>query len=125
MLTDCRDGLQQVPCICLALQGLYLVLITNKQSNILEDLETLRLLSKLVPEFCENSLEEESVCRSAFDLIFAFDEVISLGHKENITIMQVRQNCEMESHEEKLHKMIVEVGGRVWRSKQRLLVLSQ
>lgn len=89
------------------MEGLYLVLITNKQSNILEDLETLRLLSKLVPEFCL-SLEEEAVCNHAFDLIFAFDEVISLGHKENITIMQVKQNCEMESHEEKLHKMIIQ-----------------
>lgn len=86
------------------------MLITNKQSNILEDLDTLRLLSKLVPEFCANSLEEEAVCLSAFDLIFAFDEVISLGHKENITIMQVKQNCEMDSHEEKLHKMIIQVG---------------
>jgi hypothetical protein len=111
MLTDCRDQQQQTSYVHWGLQGLYLVLITNKQSNILEDLETLRLLSKLVPEFCENSLEEESICRSAFDLIFAFDEVISLGHKENITIMQVRQNCEMESHEEKLHNMIVAVSG--------------
>ncbi|KAL6842504.1 hypothetical protein ACP4OV_027739 [Aristida adscensionis] len=29
------------------IEGLYLLLITNKQSNILEDLDTLRLLSKL------------------------------------------------------------------------------
>jgi len=32
------------------IEALYLLVITNKQSNILEDLETLRLLSKLVPE---------------------------------------------------------------------------
>lgn len=30
------------------IESLYLLLVTNKQSNILEDLETLRLLSKLV-----------------------------------------------------------------------------
>lgn len=30
------------------METLYLLLVTNKQSNILEDLETLRLLSKLV-----------------------------------------------------------------------------
>ena len=29
------------------LQGLYLLLVTNKASNILEDLETLRLLAKV------------------------------------------------------------------------------
>lgn len=89
------------------MEGLYLLLVTNKQSNILEDIDTLRLLSKIVPDTCQSSLEEEAICRYAFDLIFAFDEVISLGQKENITIQQVKQNCEMESHEEKLHKMII------------------
>ncbi|KAL6351059.1 hypothetical protein AAG906_031645 [Vitis piasezkii] len=74
------------------IEALYLLLVTNKQSNILEDLETLRLLSKL----------------TAFELIFAFDEVISLGHKENVTVAQVKQYCEMESHEEKLHKLVLQ-----------------
>lgn len=83
------------------------MLITNKQSNILEDLDTLRLLAKIVPEFVP-SLEDEAIARCAFDLVFAFDEVISLGYKENVTISQVKQNCEMESHEEKLHKMIIQ-----------------
>lgn len=35
-------------------------------------------------------------------------QVISLGHKDNVTVPQVRQNTEMESHEEKLHKMIMQ-----------------
>jgi len=36
------------------IEALYLLVITNKQSNILDDLETLRLLSKLVscPNLC-------------------------------------------------------------------------
>ncbi|KAL5722366.1 hypothetical protein ACHQM5_005897 [Ranunculus cassubicifolius] len=89
------------------IEMLYLLVVTNKQSNILEDLETLRLLSKLVPEYCP-SLDEEGICRSAFELIFAFDEVISLGHKESVTVAQVKQYCEMESHEEKLHKLVMQ-----------------
>ncbi|KAG1679134.1 hypothetical protein FOA52_000489 [Chlamydomonas sp. UWO 241] len=88
------------------MEGLYLVVITNKQSNILEDLDTLRLLSKLVPEYTD-TLDEEDVVANAFELVSAFDEVISLGYKENVSVMQVKQNCEMESHEEKLHKMII------------------
>ncbi|OAY57236.1 coatomer subunit delta [Manihot esculenta] len=89
------------------IEALYLLLVTNKQSNILEDLETLRLLSKLVPEY-SLSLDEEGICKTAFELIFAFDEVISLGHKENVTVAQVKQYCEMESHEEKLHKLVLQ-----------------
>nr|KYP69144.1 Coatomer subunit delta [Cajanus cajan] len=100
------------------IEALYLLLVTNKNSNILEDLETLRLLSKLegsggfkidhmVPEY-SYSLDEEGICKHAFELIFAFDEVIALGHKENVTVAQVKQYCEMESHEEKLHKLVLQ-----------------
>ncbi|CAL4946706.1 unnamed protein product [Urochloa decumbens] len=89
------------------IEALFLLVITNKQSNILEDLETLRLLSKLVPEYSP-SLDEEGVCRAAFDLASAFDEAISLGNKENVTVAQIKQYCEMESHEEKLYKLVMQ-----------------
>ena len=82
-------------------------MVTNKSSNILEDLEILRLLAKIVPDYAQ-SLDEEGITKAAFDLLFAFDEVISLGYKENVTLQQVRQNTEMESHEEKLYKMIIQ-----------------
>ena len=88
--------------------ALYLLLVTNKQSNILEDLDILRLLSKVLPEYTSQQTDEEGISRHAFDLIFAFDEVISLGHKENVTMSQVKTFTEMESHEEKLHKMIIQ-----------------
>ena len=39
---------------------MYLVMVTNKTSNILEDLETLRKLGKVVPEYVM-PLEEEMV----------------------------------------------------------------
>ena len=44
----------------------------------------------------------------AFELIFAFDEVISLGYKENVTIAQVKQYTEMESAAEKQYKADVQ-----------------
>ncbi len=44
----------------------------------------------------------------AFELIFAFDEVISLGHKENVVLGQMKQYVEMESPEERLHKLVIE-----------------
>ncbi|KAK1402392.1 Coatomer subunit delta [Heracleum sosnowskyi] len=89
------------------MEALFLLVITTKQSNILQDLETLGLLSKLVAEFAY-SLDEEGAINKAFEFIFAFDEVISLGHKENVTVAQVKQYCEMESHEEKQHKLVLQ-----------------
>lgn len=54
------------------------------------------------------SLDEEGIGNAVFELVFAFDEVISLGHKESVTVAQVKQYCEMESHEEKLHKLVMQ-----------------
>lgn len=88
------------------LEGLFLLLITNKASNIVEDLDTLRLLSKVVPEFAGGT-SEEKVSEKAFELVFAFDEVITVGgYREYIDMRTIRQNLEMDSHEEKLHNMV-------------------
>jgi hypothetical protein len=69
------------------MEQLYLLLITNKSSNIMEDLETLRLLAKLVPEFCPE-LDEEGVREESCDNMLAFDEVLAMGHRETINLQQ-------------------------------------
>lgn len=89
------------------LEQLYVVLVTTKQSNIMEDLETLRTVAKLIPEYCGGSMEA-NVTETVFELIFAMDEVLSLGHKEHVSLQQIRTFVEMDSHEEKLQKIIME-----------------
>jgi len=117
-------------------QSMYLLIITNKGSNIVEDLETLRLLAKvrgrrdgrgggprrearrvrrpcaptpppqIVPDYV-HPLDEEAVAAAAFDVLFAFDEAITLGVRDACTPASIRAAAAMESHEEKLHKMII------------------
>lgn len=90
------------------LESFFVLIITNKTSNIVEDLHTIQLLAKLVPDIC-GSLSEASVRDKQFELIFGFDELLTAGgHSENINLQQVRVNMDMESHEEKLHNMILE-----------------
>eukprot|EP01084_Bolivina_argentea_P245795 411440_1 len=94
---------------------LVLLLITNKASNIVEDLETLRMLSKVVPDVAghdmihDKVMTEEKVVNAVFELIFAFDEVISVGgHREDINMQQLKTYLEMDSHEERIHRMVQE-----------------
>lgn len=82
---------------------MYLLLITTKASNIVEDLGTLRLLAKIVPDVA-GGLQEHVIQEHAFDLIFAFDEVLTAGgYKEEVTLSAIRTNLIMDSHEEKVH----------------------
>lgn len=87
------------------LDKLYMLLITTKASNILEDLETLRLFSRVVPEYCVQ-LTETEVLNQAFNLLFAFDEIVALGYRESVNLAQVRSFVEMDSHEEKIYQAV-------------------
>lgn len=87
------------------LEKLFVLLITTKASNILEDLETLRLFAKVIPEYCR-SMEESEINDQAFSLIFAFDEIVALGYRENVNLAQIRTFTEMDSHEEKVFQAV-------------------
>ncbi|KAF9011436.1 Adaptor complexes medium subunit family-domain-containing protein [Cyathus striatus] len=80
------------------LEDLYILLITNKASNILQDIDTLHLFSRVVSDICRTA-DEREILKNAFELLGAFDEI-------NVNLMQVRSVLEMESHEEKIQEII-------------------
>ncbi len=87
---------------------MFLLLITTKTSNIVEDLGTLRLLAKVVPDVA-GGLNEHNLTDKMFELIFAFDEVLtSGGYKEDIALSNIKNNLIMDSHEEKMAIMLEE-----------------
>ncbi len=56
--------------------------------------------------------------------IFAFDELISLGRRNNMMLRQVKQYGKMESHEEILHKFVIKnTSGCPWPSATLVHVL--
>ena len=75
------------------LEGLYILLIINKASNILQDTDTLRILHVVSDVY--RSADEREILTHAFELLGAFDEVVrlvSLGYREQVIV-------EMENHE--------------------------
>ena len=90
------------------LEDLYILLITNKASNILQDIETLKTFARVVSDICR-SADQREISKNAFELLEAFDEIVSLGYKESVNLMQIRSNLEMESHEEKIQEIIARV----------------
>lgn len=90
------------------LDELYMVLITNRQSNILQDIDSLHLFAQVVTSTCK-SLDEREILRNAYELLSAFDELVTLGYRENLTISQIKTFLEMESHEERIQEIIARV----------------
>ncbi|CAA6672512.1 unnamed protein product [Spirodela intermedia] len=76
------------------IEALYLLLVQTSRATFLK-IWRHRLLSKLV------SAQVRLIC------FYAFDEALSLGNKENVTVTQVRQYCEMESHDVKSWKSVL------------------
>ena len=95
------------------LEDLYIMLITNKASNILQDIDTLHLFARVVSDLCR-SADEREILTKAFEILGAFDEIVSLGYRENVNLMQVRSVLEMESHEEKIQEIIAKVRALPW-----------
>lgn len=90
------------------LDELYIVLITNRQSNILQDIDSLHLFAQVTTSICK-SLDEREILRNAFELLSAFDELVTQGYRENLSLSQIRMFLEMESHEERIQEIIERV----------------
>ena len=94
------------------LDELYMVLITNRQSNILQDIDSLHLFAQVVTSTCK-TLDEREILKNAYELLSAFDELVTLGYRENLTISQIKTFLEMESHEERIQEIISRVGAAI------------
>jgi hypothetical protein len=82
-----------------------MVLITNRQSNILQDIDSLHLFAQVVSSICK-SLDEREILKHAFELLSAFDELVCLGYRENLTLSQIKTFLDMDSHEERIQEII-------------------
>jgi len=61
-----------------------------------------------IPEYCR-VIDETDIQDHAFELIFAFDEIVALGYRECVNLAQIRTFTEMDSHEEKVFKAVRKV----------------
>ena len=81
----------------------YFILITTKDSNILEDLDLLSLLIDLTREtlHCSEAvITADCVLEDSLRLIFAYDECIFDGYRQNVTVQDVEEFLLMESEAE-------------------------
>ena len=49
-------------------------------------------------------MDEKTILKKSFDLILSFDDVITHGHRESVTMAQLEAYLEMDSTDEKMFK---------------------
>lgn len=76
------------------------------------------MLSTQIPEY-SHSLDEKEIVENAFNLIFAFDEIVALGYRESVNLAQIKTFVEMDSHEEKVYQAVRQTQEREARQKMR------
>ncbi|XP_068084701.1 coatomer subunit delta isoform X2 [Anabrus simplex] len=64
-------------------------------------------------------MEESEIIDNAFNLIFAFDEIVALGYRESVNLAQIRTFVEMDSHEEKVYQAVRQTQEREAKNKMR------
>lgn len=63
-------------------------------------------------------MDEKDIIDNAFNLIFAFDEIVALGYRESVNLAQIKTFVEMDSHEEKVFQAVRETQEK--EAKQRM-----
>ena len=87
--------------VFLPLESLFIVLISNKSSNIIEDMEVLKLVYRLLQDLCQGGISDTSILQNSIDIVLGIDDIVSLGYRESISLNQIQQCLKMDSQEEK------------------------
>ena len=64
-------------------------------------------------------MDDAEILDNAFNLIFAFDEIVALGYRESVNLAQIRTFVEMDSHEEKVYQAVRQTQEREAKQKMR------
>ena len=89
--------------IFIPIESLYLILITTKNSNIIEDTEILKIIYRLIQDLC-GTINSESITDNAFEIMLGIDDIVSLGYRNSVNLGQIKQYLQMESLEEQEFK---------------------
>lgn len=112
----------QTDSVCYVYQDLgsvLFVIVTTRDTNVLEDMELRSLLVDLTRQILSTTdVTAESVRDHAMELIMAYDECIFDGYRQNVTVQEVETFLKMESVDEQ--EFLREKRGKEEKAKEQL-----
>jgi len=98
---------EKIRYIFIPIEHLYLILLTDKDSNLIEDLEIIKIIYRLIQEIC-GSISESTIVNNSFDLLLGIDDIVNMGYRDAVSIAQIKQFLLMDSQDEKEFRKIQE-----------------
>jgi hypothetical protein len=99
----------------ISIDSYFLLLITSKNSNIIEDTEILKLIHRLIQDVCV-VVKYDTIIDNVCKIMLGVDDIVCLGYRSGANIAQIKTYMEMESLEEKeFRKKIMEKQNKVQR----------
>jgi hypothetical protein len=106
-IDNCKDTThlesEKARYLFIPVESSFLVLITTKMSNIIEDIEILKLIYRLIQDLC-GEINEGNILKKAIELLMGVDDIVCMGYRNSVSITQVKQFLLMDSQEEKEFK---------------------
>ena len=94
--------------IYLPIEKVFMSLVTDQNSNILEDIESVAQMKEVITSIIGSQADESAIFEHYVDLALAFDEMVNLNSRNAISKTQIAALLEMESTNEKLFNAMIE-----------------
>ncbi len=87
-------------------EDVYIILITSKDSNIIEDMEVLKLSHRFISDTCQGKVSDTNIIQNAFTIALGLDEILSQGMFDGVNLSLIKQFLTMDSADEKEYKKL-------------------
>jgi len=84
----------------------YIILITSKDSNIIEDMEVLKLSHRFISDTCQGKVNDTNIIQNAFTIALGLDDILSHGMFDGVNLSLIKQFLTMDSADEKEYKKL-------------------
>ena len=82
--------------IFIPIDSYFLILITSRNSNIIEDTEILKLIYRFIQDLCNGQINYDSIIENSFEIMLGIDDIACLGYRNGINIMESLEEKEFK-----------------------------
>ena len=77
--------------IFIPIDSYFLILITSRNSNIIEDTEILKLIYRFIQDLCNGQINYDSIIENSFEIMLGIDDIACLGYRNGMESLEEKE----------------------------------